>query len=628
MLTSTHALSPDAISQVLSESITPCTPAGAIPTSILTCFTEGEAILGEHPWLYEGTQSWTLKQLREEAEALAWKLKAEWQLLEGDTIALCFTNQQAWWMSFYALRLLNVTAVPLNLQIGVQGIFEVLKNAQVKGILAESTLLSMLLKQPSLHHGGKAFGDVIKASGGMPWPILLFASEEDAEAGQILQYLGTHSSVYDVSQQTRVTPIHPDNYASRWQAICTRTAPSQEEVAVILYTSGSTGVPKGVPLTEYNLLHNMAGFATLLSLENYLQAPVSNNTPQGITTPWMLLALPLFHSFGFMCGLYALHMKARVVLVPKFSPKAILQALQTYPISILPLVPTFFSLLLDAGKQHMAQAASLASPLESRNTPKPFPHLQYCISGGAALPVSLLDAVEHTLGVTVLEGYGLTETSPVLAVNTPKHGRVARSVGQVVPNVAIRLEPLSSNEAPWYFTPETHTEASPFEGEIVVQGPNVMSGYHQQPEASQGAFTQDGWFKTGDIGHFDAQGNLYISGGRIKDLIIKAGENIAPLKIEQALMAHPEVLEIAVIGHPDSKLGETIVAYCVPKMPTDATDATDALIKSLKAHAKTQLPPLYTPDSYHILSELPKTATGKIDKRTLKAKVQAPQTTM
>ncbi|MFM7469581.1 MAG: class I adenylate-forming enzyme family protein [Vampirovibrionales bacterium] len=584
------------------------TPIAQVPHAILTCFHTSEEALGEHPWLYEDTHAWTLTEIREEAQALAIALQHQWHLQAGDRVALCLSNQKSWWVSFYALRLLGVVAVPMNLQLGITGMMYVLGHAQVQGVLAEAPLLQQLLSQPAMgaagHPTGHTVGQALVASGGFPYRVGVFVEVVSEALQEALSPLGENITFYLKDKKAQTT----EALTARLEAIAQREAPSKEDIAVILYTSGSTGTPKGVPLSEYNLLHNMAGFSAQLGLD----AP---DEPE----PWMLLALPLFHSFGFMCGLYALSMKARVVLVPKFSPKAILQALHTHPITVLPLVPTFFSLLLDAGK------ALLKAP----NT-KPFPHLNYCISGGAALPVRLLDTVEQQLGVVVLEGYGLTETSPVLAVNTPKRGRVPHAVGQILPNVALRLEPLAGSGsteqeactdacATWYYQPNVQ-EASPFEGQIVVKGPNLMAGYLDDPVATEQAFTQDGWFKTGDIGRVDAEGNLYISGGRIKDLIIKAGENIAPMVIEHALAHCESIAEVAVIGEPHVKLGESIVAYVV-RHEKDTEPSDEACLSAVKQMAKHTLPALYQPDRYEVLETLPKTATGKIDKQALRQRV-------
>src|SRR5690606_8467781 len=152
-------------------------------------------------------------------------------------------------------------------------------------------------------------------------------------------------------------------------------------------------------------------------------------------------------------------------------------------------------------------------------------HLRACVSGGAALPEKLLRQMEETLNIVVLEGYGLTETSPVLAVNTLERGSIPRSVGKPLPNVDMKLIDAQGNRIEW----QAGQVSS--EGEIAVKASCVMLGYYQLPEDNEHAFDAEGYLKTGDLGHFDAEGNLYISGGRIKDLIIKAGENIAPIRI-------------------------------------------------------------------------------------------------
>ena len=205
--------------------------------------------------------------------------------------------------------------------------------------------------------------------------------------------------------------------------------------------------------------------------------------------------------------------------------------------------------------------------------------LKYCISGGAALPRALLKKVEETLKVSVIEGYGLTETSPVIAVNTFKDGSFPGSVGPIVPNVEVKIIDETGKE-----------KLSEEVGEILVRGKTVMQGYWNLPKETAKTITSDGWLKTGDLGHLDKKNRLFISAGRKKDLIIRAGENVSPLAIENALMNHPAVAEVAAIGVPDERAGER-VKVCIALRPE--TTITES---ELKSFCQKNLPAFMVPD--------------------------------
>jgi long-chain acyl-CoA synthetase len=213
----------------------------------------------------------------------------------------------------------------------------------------------------------------------------------------------------------------------------------------------------------------------------------------------------------------------------------------------------------------------------------------------------LLKKVEDTLKVSVIEGYGLTETSPVIAVNTFKDGSIPGSVGPIVPNVEIKI------------VDEAGKEKSPEEvGEILVRGKTVMQGYWNLPKETADAITPDGWFKTGDLGHIDKENRLFISAGRKKDLIIRAGENVSPLAIENVLMNHPAIAEVAAVGVPDERAGERVKACISLRHGTVVTE------NELKSYCKKNLPAFMIPDYFQFMEELPKNATGKVLKTELK----------
>ena len=339
---------------------------------------------------------------------------------------------------------------------------------------------------------------------------------------------------------------------------------------VILYTSGTTAKPKGVMLDEDQFDENCSGFLEHLEI-----------TPEDSA----IVALPLFHSFGNIMALVFLRVGATLILIKQFQPKTILNAIEANKATFLPLVPTIYSFLVDLYARGDYDVSSLHT----------------CISGGAALPEALLKKVEDILDVTVIEGYGLTETSPVIAVNRMRDGSVPGSVGPVLPNVHITIVSDSGNEV------------NPGQiGEILVKGKTVMSGYWNRVEETKEIIQPDGWLKTGDLGHLDKKGLLYISAGRKKDLIIRAGENVSPLTIENTLMSHPAPAEVAAVGIPDERVGEKVKVCIVLREGANTSE------QELKNFCRKKLSRFMTPDIIEFHDSLPKTATGKIIKEQLK----------
>ncbi|MZH02140.1 MAG: long-chain fatty acid--CoA ligase [Nitrospinae bacterium] len=339
---------------------------------------------------------------------------------------------------------------------------------------------------------------------------------------------------------------------------------------VILYTSGTTAKPKGVMLEESQFDANCSGFLEHLHF-----------TPEDK----VIVALPLFHSFGNIMALVLLRSGATLILLKQFQPKTILESIARHKATILPLVPTIYSFLVQLYARGGYDVSSL----------------RYCISGGASLPEALLKRVEEGLGVTVIEGYGLTETSPVIAVNTMKDGSVPASVGPVLPNVELDI------------VDETGKSVKQGEvGEIRVRGETVMKGYWKKPDETAATLSADGWLRTGDLGHRDEKGRLYISSGRIKDLIIRAGENVSPLAIENALMSHEAIAEVAAVGIADERIGEKVKVFAVLREGAQATE------QELKDLCRKKLPAFMIPDLFQFMETLPKTATGKILKSELR----------
>jgi long-chain acyl-CoA synthetase len=294
--------------------------------------------------------------------------------------------------------------------------------------------------------------------------------------------------------------------------------------------------------------------------------------------------LPLFHSFGQTCTLNAaVATGACLTLLPRFDPAQALRMLADHRATVFAGVPTMYGAMLQVPDRTDYDLSALRS----------------CMSGGAAMPVEVLRRFEDAFGCIVLEGYGLSETSPVASFNHPDRERKPGSIGTPIRGVEMRVVDEAGVEAP-------RGEV----GEIAIRGHNVMKGYWNKPEATAEAVSADGWFRTGDIGRVDEDGYYFIV-DRKKDLIIRGGYNIYPREIEEVLYEHPDVAEAAVIGMPHAELGEEVGAAVVVK--PGATVTPD----QLRAHVKANVAAYKYPRRVWLVDALPKTSTGKILKREI-----------
>jgi long-chain acyl-CoA synthetase len=360
--------------------------------------------------------------------------------------------------------------------------------------------------------------------------------------------------------------VHASDLVKSREAAELSPAPvGPNDTAVLLYTSGTTGRPKGVPLTHKNLLSNARGVINRLG-----QRPDDA----------LVAVLPLFHAFGLMGTAVVPLLLAAEVTYTRFSPQRIAALIAQRKANVFLGVPSMFRLLV-----------------RSKSGDDSLRRLRLAISGGDALPSSTRDAYRERFGHELLEGYGLTETSPIISVNTPEENKPG-TVGRVLPEVKLRIQG------------EDGTLQEGKAGEVQVQGPNVMSGYYNRPEENRAAFTSDGWFRTGDMGYLDAAGYLTIT-GRIKDLIVRDGEKITPREVEEVLEQHPKVLDAAVLGEPDGKRGEAVIAFVTPgeQAPT---------AEELREFCRGRLAEFKVPRRFVITPDLPRGPTGKILKRAVR----------
>ena len=339
----------------------------------------------------------------------------------------------------------------------------------------------------------------------------------------------------------------------------------------LLYTSGTTGKPKGVMLKQRG---------GLWVTENCWVSDADLNAEDRL-----LSALPLFHSYALiLCVVSVVAVGASIDLLPKFSRAEVEHRLARDPITILPGVPTMF--------QYLMQGSS-ADRLDA-------PHLRVCVSAGALMQGALNQQFEDFAGVPLLDGYGITETSTMVTMNSLRRRRIPGSCGFPVSGLTVRL-----------IDPSTNNDVTPGSvGELWVQGPNIMIGYFQRPEADKDVLV-NGWYRTGDLGRRDENGFLFIT-GRIKEMIIRGGENIYPAEIEAVLFECPGVEDAAVLGEEHPGLGEVPVAYVVPEDP----DSFDE--RYVKAFCAERLTHFKVPENVRMLHDIPRTGSGKIQRFKLR----------
>ena len=365
-----------------------------------------------------------------------------------------------------------------------------------------------------------------------------------------------------------VGAMGPDLNGQRAAPITPR---EDDDTAVLLYTSGTTGQAKGAELTHRNLASNAASSAeTLFEL-----------TPADV----VMGCLPLFHVFGLTCGLGASVLSGScLTLLPRFDPAKALEIIARDGVTVFEGVPTMYS-------------GMLHQPAEGRPDVST---LRTCVTGGSAMPVEVLKAFEEAFGCVILEGYGLSETSPVASFNHPHAERKPGSIGTALRGVELCLLDAVGKQV-----------GGEDIGEIAIRGENVMKGYWQRPEATAEAMV-DGWFRTGDLARVDDDGYYFIV-DRKKEMIIRGGYNVYPREIEEVFYEHPAVAEAAVVGIPHADLGQEVGAAVALK-PGASAEPTE-----LQAFVKSRVAAYKYPRQVWIVDALPKGPTGKILRRAVKA---------
>jgi long-chain acyl-CoA synthetase len=345
---------------------------------------------------------------------------------------------------------------------------------------------------------------------------------------------------------------------------------SPDDTAVVIYTSGTTGRPKGAELTHF---------------QAYMAASVAAETFAYRDDDVVMAVLPLFHVFGLSSVMNsAIRAAATLVLVPRFEVGAVLDALEQHGVTVFCGVPTMYVALMHAD-------------LTGRDVSS----LRICVSGGASIPGEVIKGFEAAFHATVLEGYGLSETCALATFNRSAEERRVMSIGKRLWGCEVRVVGADDRELP---------PGPDNVGEIVLRGHNVMKGYLNRPEATAEAM-KGGWFHTGDLGYRDEDGFFYVV-DRTKDLVIRGGFNVYPREIEEVLHAHPAVREAAVVGRPDERLGEEVVAF------VSLREGTEADPGEVIGFCKERLAAYKYPREVLVVDELPKGPSGKVLKTELR----------
>ncbi|CAO5155783.1 Long-chain-fatty-acid--CoA ligase [Frankia sp. AiPs1] len=486
----------------------------------------------------------------------------------GDRVALTCPNLPAFPVVYFGILKAGATVVPLSVLLTEREVAFALVDAGVKAYFCFEGTAELPMGRAGqaafrTAQACESFVLITLDPSGRPSPDLFGppTTPPTTPPGEG----GTGLGDDDVETLAQITEGLPEDFD---------TVPTSEsDPAVVLYTSGTTGSPKGAELTHSNMV---------------LNATVSAEVFGAAERDVHLVALPLFHAFGQTTNLNAgLFSGATLVLLPRFEPEAALATLLRESVTFFAGVPTMYWALL-----HSPAAAGFDLDRIADN-------LRLCVSGGSAMPVELLRTFEGRFGVAILEGYGLSETSPVATFNRADRPRRAGSIGLPIWGVEVRV-----------VREDGSTAAVDETGELRVRGHNVMRGYLGQPEATAAAIDAAGWFRTGDLVRRDADGYLYLV-DRLKEMIIRGGFNVYPREIEEVLLTHPEISLVAVVGVPHERHGQEIKAFVIRE--PGATLTADELI----AWSRGVLAAYKYPRLIEFRDTLPMTAAGKILKRAL-----------
>ncbi|ADG83530.1 long-chain-fatty-acid--CoA ligase [Thermincola potens] len=495
--------------------------------------TAGAKEFADRPALKFKGRTWPYKELDEQANKVANGLK-RLGIGKGDRVGLLMLNSSYFVISYFAIVKLGAIVVPVNVMFKAEELIYQLNDAGVSALITAPLFMPLVTQaEPQI-------------------ASLKYIVVQDLEQD--------YSAVGTVSMQSMLK--------NESGSLDLDYAVSSDDVAVLLYTSGTTGNPKGAMITHHNMLANAAA----------TKEATASGYPDST-----VCVLPMFHSFAWTaCVLLPLTYGGLVIILESFSPQTSLRTIVEEKATIFAGVPTMYSVLLQVPNVN----------------PADFAHLRLAYSGGAACPVELSRKFKEKFGIQIFEGYGLSECSPVCTTN-PYYGEwKPGSIGVPIPGVEVKIIDEKGNEVPRN-TP----------GELCFKGPNVMKGYWNRPEATAEAL-KDGWMHSGDIGYMDEEGYIFIM-DRKKDLVIVGGLNVYPREIEEVIYTHPKVAEAAVVGVANDLRGEIVKAFVVLKEGETATE------RELIKYCQERLANYKLPKVVEFRDALPKNSTGKILKREL-----------
>ncbi|MHB8068605.1 MAG: long-chain-fatty-acid--CoA ligase [Desulfobaccales bacterium] len=475
----------------------------------------------------------------------------------GERVALLLPNCPQFVIAFHAIMRLGAVAMPLNPLLSPKEIQYQLTDSGARHLVVLDHLLPKVEATRARADLSRVIVTGLKDY--LPWPLKWLYPLKARRQGLTLGFKpGPGLLAWSELLKSRPLEAPP--------------LPGSGDVAVLLYTGGTTGVPKAAALTHSNLLANVA------QISAWLQVRYGNERLVGL--------LPFSHSFGLTaCLNWPLSQGAMIIVLPRFEIQMLLAALKKYRPTMLPGVPTLFVALINHPEISRYDLTSLWA----------------CISGSAPLPLEVRDRFEALTRCRILEGYGLTEAGPVTHINPVEGLRPPGSMGLPLPGTAVRI-----------MDQETGTRELPAGevGELVLQGPQVMQGYWQKEDETAQAL-RDGWLYTGDLARMDADGYFFIV-ERKKDMIISGGYNIYPREVEEVLYQHPGVKEAVALGVPDAYRGEVVKVVIVPR------DGAPPAPEELQAFCQAQLAVYKVPRIIEFRGELPKSQVGKVLRRVLR----------
>ncbi|HSH05737.1 MAG TPA: long-chain fatty acid--CoA ligase [Anaerolineae bacterium] len=465
---------------------------------------------------------------------------------KGDKVALGCPNLPYFPIVYYGILKVGATVVPLNVLLKPREIAYHLQDSDAKAYFCFEGTEEL----PMAKMGYAGFQETASCE------HFIVMTSNPAAPSPIEGTMTLGMLIHDKAPQFDSMPTEPG------------------DTAVILYTSGTTGNPKGAELSHSNMVMNAR-------LADNMYDPAEE---QDVS----LIVLPLFHSFGQTVQMNAGFYRGNALtLLPRFDPEAALGIMQRDSVSIFAGVPTMYWAILNYPEADKFDLEAIAK------------RLRLCASGGSAMPVEVMKAFEGKFNVKILEGYGLSETSPVATFNRMDRVTKPGSVGLPVWGVRVRIVDAEDNDVP---VGEL--------GEIVMRGHNIMKGYYKRPDETAEAM-RNGWFHSGDIGKFDEDGYIYIV-DRVKDMVIRGGLNVYPREVEEVMLTHPAISLAAVVGVADDRLGEEVKAFVILK------DGQTATSEELVTWCKENMAAYKYPRLIEIRETLPMTATGKILKRELR----------